>query len=78
MQCVRRLLREKSTGLFLSPDGGWTNEFEQARSFEDVGALITVAVRMRDRAFEEVLVLGETPSKFDLVMPISFYPRGEK
>ena len=68
---MQRLIREKSSGLFLSTDGSWTQEHCKARRFDSLDALLKTAARLRKGQLEEVLMFSEEPSKYDLSLPIS-------
>jgi hypothetical protein len=58
----RRLLRHVNTGRFLSQDGGWTNEEEQAASFPNFLALVQFCLQ-NNVADVEIIVREEPNSK---------------
>jgi hypothetical protein len=68
---VQRLIREKSSGLFLSTDGSWTQEHGKALRFDSLDALLKTASRLGKGQLEEVLMFSEEPSRYDLALPIS-------
>jgi hypothetical protein len=67
---VQRLLREKASGLFLRPDGGWTSDYAEARWFESIDGLLQAGSSLKGWELEEYLMLGESLSDYDMVIPI--------
>jgi hypothetical protein len=67
---MKRLIRNQQTKAYLAAGGGWTTDHADARSFESVMTLITEAVALPETALEEVLMMGEEPSGFDVILPL--------
>ena len=67
---MQRLIRAKSSGCFLGNDDTWTPEYAKARNFENFQSLLVTASRLQVGELEEVLVLYDRPSQYDLSLRI--------
>lgn len=67
---MQRLIRNKATHHFLGPDGQWTVDWTTAKKFPDTSALIETAVQIPEGPLEEVLIFGDSPSRFDIFLPL--------
>jgi hypothetical protein len=54
----------------LAAGGAWTSESAEAVRFEDIVSLLRAASQLKETQLEEVLMFGETPSQYDVIMPI--------
>jgi hypothetical protein len=67
---VKRLIRDVSTGKFLTSDGAWSGDALKALDFSG----LTTAIAARDnfdlKHVEYVLLVGEAPSAYDVTIPL--------
>jgi len=71
---VRKFLRDKVTKAYAGEGGTWTPHLALAREFESTAHLVEVATAYTRSNLEMVLMMGDTPSQFDVVLPLSQTP----
>jgi len=70
MRQVRRFLRDKATNAYLGEDGSWTLHLPMAKHFDGIRSIIEAAANAHKEELEVVLMMHETPSQFDIVLPL--------
>lgn len=67
---MRRLIRNRLTGDYLGASDSWGQDYSVAIHFENTISVLRAA-RLLDRTnLEEVLMVRERPSAFDVVLPL--------
>ncbi len=59
LQVVKRAIRSKDTGLWLTRDGHWTEDFSHARHFENIANAVFAALELNVKSAEFVLRFDE-------------------
>lgn len=59
IQVTRRAIRSKDTGLWLTAEGLWTDDFSRANHFENISEAVFTAVRLNLINSEFVLRFDE-------------------
>lgn len=68
---MKRVVRNKITRAFLDANGGWADDFESARRFEDVKSVMEACAEHGLTDVELVLVMGSQPSaEYDIDLPL--------
>lgn len=68
---MKRLIRTKGTGVYLSADRKWVPDYRSAQDFETTEAAIAAVAKVGCKDAELVLVMGPVPSeRFDIVLPL--------
>jgi hypothetical protein len=62
LQPPHRVIRLIESGLYLSPDGHWVRDEDQAFDFPDLRSALTTCEQMQDRGVEMVMIFGRPPS----------------
>jgi hypothetical protein len=65
---MRRLIRNRRTHEYLGTDGKWTRDHEAALKFPDAMSLIQHALRLPEPDLDYVMMEGDTPSPYDLIV----------
>ena len=66
---MRRLIRNKLTGEYLTRKGTWTKSVSLARDFPDVRSVVDTEQKHHLAPFEVVLLVSANPGKYDVVIP---------
>ena len=66
---MKKIVRNKKTGLFLAANGTWTSRSQQAQPFDSVLQAIDRINQLLLRDCEIVFKAGD--AKYDLVLPIT-------
>ena len=56
LQPPHRLIRQIDTGLYLSPDGRWVRDEEEAFDFPDLRSALATCEQMQGRGVEMILI----------------------
>jgi len=67
---VQRLIRNVSTGKFLTPDGTWSEDTASALNFSDIAMTIAAGDKFDLWQVEYALIFGERPSSYDVTVPL--------
>jgi len=67
---LKRLIRNKETGHFLTPDGSWSKGVSSAWDFPDTPTAILEKRRLGLGNVELVLVMGDKPGVYDITLPL--------
>lgn len=59
LQVTRRAIRSKETGLWLGPNGQWTNDFALAQHFDNISHAVFTAIQLNLQESEFVLRFDE-------------------
>ena len=62
LQTPHRLIRQIKTGLYLSPDGHWVRNEEEAFDFPDLRSALTTCEQMQGRDVEMLLIFDRGES----------------
>jgi hypothetical protein len=62
LQPPHRLIRQIKTGLYLSPDGHWVRNEEDAFDFPDLRSALATGEQMQDRDVEMLLIFDRGES----------------
>jgi len=66
LQTPHRLIRQIRTGLYLSPDGHWVHDEEDAFDFPDLRSALATCEQMQDGGVEMLLIFDRGESaRFD-------------
>jgi hypothetical protein len=69
---MKRVIKSRTTGLYLREDGAWTTESAEAQDFLDVRSAIEAQQRYSLRDCELMLQMGPEPSaEYDIALPLS-------
>lgn len=61
-QPPHRVIRLIESGLYLSPDGHWVRDEEEAFDFPDLRTALTTCEQMQERGVEMVMIFGRPPT----------------
>jgi len=76
---VKRLIRNRNTGLYFSRDGAWTDDWQQAKGFAAFGDAWAEKEAHHLGEIDLVLVVGDQPSaQYDVILPLSEEPSQSK
>jgi len=67
---LKRLIRDKSTGLFLTPDGSWSEDISKALDFSATAAASLEKQRLGLVNVEIVMMMGDEPGNYDVTIPL--------
>ena len=56
VQPPHRLIRQIESGLYLSPDGHWVRDEDEAFDFPDLRSALTTCEQMQERGVEMVMI----------------------
>jgi hypothetical protein len=70
VRVVQRLIRDVSTGKFLTPGGTWSEDTASALNFSDIAVAIAARDKFDLRHVEYVLIFEERPSSYDVAVPL--------
>lgn len=69
---MKRVIRSKSTKLYLRKDGSWTNNHAEAADFADTQSAMNMQRQYRLNGVEIVLQMGLAPNpQYDVVLPLT-------
>jgi hypothetical protein len=68
---VKTLIRSKTTGKYLEPNGSWTSDLAQALGFADTQAVISAVQIHKLVGVEMVILMGDKPGKYDVVLGLT-------
>jgi len=66
---VIKVIRNRA-GLYLSQEGQWTVNFDEAAKFENLRSVFAAKEQFHIDHAELVLVLHEPPSEYDVALPL--------
>jgi len=58
LQSPHRVIRQIDTGLYLSPDGHWVCNEEEAFDFPDIRSALATCEQMQENRVEMILIFG--------------------
>ena len=68
---MKRLIRNRKTGLYLNDDGSWTGDWEKAAGFKGMRGVWAAKESYHLRSVDLVLVVGDKPSRqHDIILPL--------
>ena len=67
---MKRLIRSKADGKYFDGRGRWSDEATRALCFEDSFAAFKAAKKHHLANVELVLMMGEEPSSYDVIMEL--------
>lgn len=72
LSLVVKVIRSKERGLFLTNNGGWTDDFLRAQKFEDLAEARNVKSRLGLQQVELLFCSSEDgqPSQWDYTLPL--------
>jgi hypothetical protein len=68
---MKQFIRQRTTGKYLALDGQWTLDVRMARQFKNIRELLQTVNSLKLSNVEELLQFGETPSQWDVALPIT-------
>ena len=63
LQSPQRVLRQIDTGLYLSPNGHWVRDEEEAFDFPDLRSALATCEKMQDHRVEMILIFDSGAGK---------------
>jgi hypothetical protein len=70
LSLLKRLIRNKSTGYFLTSAGSWSEDISKALDFPATAAAALEKQRLGLSNVEIVLMMGDGPGNFDVTLPL--------
>lgn len=67
---VKRVIRRKGGGVYLSADGKWVADSRLAQDFANAEMALSAVQGLRLQNVELVLLIGEQPSEYDIALPL--------
>lgn len=70
---MKRVIRNKKSGKFLTGDGQWTTDVRAARVFPSLRVMCEALQGLDVNGLESILMMGEEASeRYDIVVPLPF------
>ena len=67
---MQRVIQNRVTRAYLAARGGWTINYSEAAKFADALSLIRQAQAIPGAQLDEVMIVAEEPSPYDIVLPL--------